>query len=66
VTSYDNPLGDYSWHGTSDDRKKRIQKLQEDARLERIRVDEAAKAKFSKDFARFCGILSGTGVGRIV
>jgi hypothetical protein len=66
VTSYDNPLGDYSWYGTSEDRTKRIQKLNEEARLERIRVDEAAKAKQTRAWNRLCGHLESTGIGRAV
>lgn len=65
-TSYDNPRGDYLWHGSSQDRVKRIEELHEEARLERIRLANAEKEKFSKDFARFCGILSGTGIGKSV
>jgi hypothetical protein len=29
-------------------------------------IEREKRAEFSKQFARFCGILSGTGIGRMV
>lgn len=53
----------YGEYGYEDGIRGRVQ-LERPKTRQQIEAEE--RAKFSKDFARFCGILSGTGIGRMV
>ena len=44
----------------------RAQKLYDEQKAAERNVAEAERAQFSADFARLCGILSSTGIGRSV